>query len=835
MSERDLNTLDGELVRIALAGLLHDVGKPRRRTGEPLEDDRYDNVCPSYKGSHAAHTARFFDRVLSLKGKPKGVDFAQAYKYACNHHRELDRDAEPGERIVQLADRLAGGHDRDTHRKYSEEAAADFVEQQEDYIKFRLKNPFGRISLGGRPAADERTVLPLKSLAFDVLPVAGTKLTRAAAAREYADLWRAFEGAFGERIPAYEPTNNWLNGLATLMEEFFFAVPASSYGNLSDTSLYDHCRLTAAFACALHRYREERPDFDFEAIDDIAAFRLIQGDFSGIQQFIFDFRGKSRKGAAKILRARSFYVAAASEAAAAMVCAEFGLSHLSIVLNAGGKFTVLAPNLPDSGARLEAVGNRINKAFYVRSYGQTRFNLAGVEASGRDFHRGRDGFGKLLTRMAAELETRKLKPYVEEPVFKSYLGLFEGKEAHVCPSCSYRPVSDPNRPCAECRRFRDLGAALVKDENCYLLVGAREDLPGQNALEVCEGVALTVAPVSACADRAVRVVRWRIRDYGDAAAVAAGHRRLAAYVPVFKADPLADPRYDGIRPEDDEAPPTTGEIKSFEYIAADALNVTEDKKCRGTEFLGMLKADVDNLGEVFMRGEGEDGLDLSRTAGLSRQLDYFFTGWLPRRIREAYASTYTVFAGGDDLFLVGPWNHILDLAREIWERFDAYTGRNPSLSLSAGIAVAKPGVSLLRVGEAAEEALSASKERRRGKDVLKNAVTVFGQTVPWETFRELLNHGRELRALLDSEDVPQARVYQLLKFTDMREAMDGTKVPLHNTMWRALHRYSVVRNFPDRDEREKQLRDRMLGEGDLIEKHAGAFRVAVFKALYEVR
>ena len=85
---------------------------------------------------------------------------------------------------------------------------------------------------------------------------------------------------------------------------------------------------------------------------------------------------------------------------------------------------------------------------------------------------------------------------------------------------------------------------------------------------------------------------------------------------------------------------------TFRYLANHVKREGEDpwtfsdiaagKKLEGettTRLLGVLKADVDYLGQVFQEGlrreQSANGFDgLTRIAALSRQMDWFFSGWL---------------------------------------------------------------------------------------------------------------------------------------------------------------------------------------------------------------
>ena len=72
-------------------------------------------------------------------------------------------------------------------------------------------------------------------------------------------------------------------------------------------------------------------------------FLLVQGDFFGIQNFLFAAGAETRKQAAKLLRGRSFQVSLFTEMAALRLLDELALPPTSQVLNAAGKFLIVAP------------------------------------------------------------------------------------------------------------------------------------------------------------------------------------------------------------------------------------------------------------------------------------------------------------------------------------------------------------------------------------------------------------------------------------------------------------------------------------------------------------
>ena len=90
-----------------------------------------------------------------------------------------------------------------------------------------------------------------------------------------------------------------------------------------------------------------------------------------------------------------------------------------------------------------------------------------------------------------------------------------------------------------------------------------------------------------------------------------------------------------------------------------------------------------------------------------------------------------MFAGGDDLFLIGPWNTIIKLAPVIDESFTSYVCNNPEVHLSAGVSLHKPHTPIDSMAAAAEDAIDKAKAGGR------NRLTVYSEVAEWDTVREM--------------------------------------------------------------------------------------------------
>ncbi len=132
---------------------------------------------------------------------------------------------------------------------------------------------------------------------------------------------------------------------------------------------------------------------------------------------------------------------------------------------------------------------------------------------------------------------------------------------------------------------------------------------------------------------------------------------------------------------------------------------------QGMKRLGILRMDVDDLGDLIVNGLPQR--TLMATAELSESLERFFGGWLDRicrRVNGGQNLFYVLFAGGDDLFVIGPWSLMAPLARAINDDFNRYTGDHPAIHLSAGISIVGAKSPLYAAADMAHDALDAAKD-----------------------------------------------------------------------------------------------------------------------------
>jgi len=622
---------------------------------------------------------------------------------------------------------------------------------------------------------------------------------------------------------------------------------------IHDVSLYDHCRTTAALAVALYLYHFHHNTLDEASIIDnnIDKFLLVNGDFYGIQDFIFAKGGESGKYRSKLLRGRSFQVSLFTELAADRLCSAIGLPETVIILNAAGKFTLLVPNTEKAKKAISEVEQEINDWLFKTSCGQCGIGISIIKASPSDFINGE--FSSLWDRLSDAMAEKKLHKldldryggtipdYFKE--FSDGLG--------ICPLCGRRPAEKTtvddfyleggNPVCTICRDQILLGANLVKNDCLAVCNTISPEVSRDKALLTpifgCYHVMFPDGPMLEEAARGELVAYWNL---GSAVykteRLESTVRLLGSYVPM-----LADGGDQNLQ------------VMDFGRIAALSLGEKSDELSGenpsepiGTEALGVFKADIDDLGLLLGCGISQERLTLSRLATLSRQLNNFFTIYLPSFLsrEKSYQGVYTVFAGGDDLFLIGPWNRIIDLAGVLRKSFAEYVCHNDALHFSAGISLHKSHTPIDKLAREAETCL----ENAKHFDQAKNRLSLFGETIAWKTFVELDEIRKQLLTWLYQGVISKAMLYRFaalcVETVRAKRAEDclrkGEKVDfevLSSLKWRSQLCYLLERNSGKglpRDKRDKALEELRI-VAQWLDKYDGAMKIPLWRIIYDWR
>ena len=127
------------------------------------------------------------------------------------------------------------------------------------------------------------------------------------------------------------------------------------------------------------------------------------------------------------------------------------------------------------------------------------------------------------------------------------------------------------------------------------------------------------------------------------------------------------------------------------------------------------------------------------------------------KLKNDYEEMYTVFSGGDDFFLIGPWNKTIKFVREVRKQFSSFCASNPDLTFSAGVILCKPHEPISFCANAVENTLRDSK-RQEGKDaIIYIALADFEKKI-----RDVLNVFCDENGKVDAEDCLKCVVWAWL-------------------------------------------------------------------------
>ncbi len=637
--------------------------------------------------------------------------------------------------VTYFADNVSAGMDR---KNEGDEAQAQYFDRKADLRKiFNILN--GRHDDGKIPHKDYNAI------------------------RE--DIKRGLVGA--------EVSLEGVNSLLNLLEATTSTVPSSTNrAQLVDVSLYDHAKTTAGIAACMYDYLAEKGVSDYRAAlfdrgssaryHEEPMFLLYSCDMSGIQDFIYNISGS---GALKQLRARSMYLELLLEDIADELLEGLELTRANLLYTGGGHAYMLLPNTAQVKARLAEFEAKL-RAWFLECY-RTDLYLASawVECSSDDLaNRGDDQrrYPDLYRAISRKLSEAKSARYDAGTL----RGLnFARKEpfdhSRECTECHRSDLSiNAEGKCPLCAALGRISPQLVT-KDVFVVEPREEDAPDGLALPFGRQLVMySRAEYEKAKPAHVRVYTKNSWDMGD---LLATHIWMGDY--------------------------TAGD-RGLGFVGYEREGATLDQGV-GIERLGVLRADVDNLGATFVSGLPADKTSISRTSTLSRSLSYFFKYQINEVLEEGRYQVQIIYSGGDDLFIVGNWSDVLFAAADIRRAFDRYTG-NGSLTLSAGIGMFDAKYPIARMAQETGELEDAAKmyvaPDRSGRT--KNAVALWTEDAVfgWEEFCDVvMPRFEEMRELFrrpevgedgpapDADDKGKAFIYKLVEL--LRGYGDASSAP----------------------------------------------------------
>lgn len=563
--------------------------------------------------------------------------------------------------------------------------------------------------------------------------------------------------------------------LQRVIDHYAWSLPAGE-NELQYVSLSEHSKLLAALVAA-HQRQESA---------DTHTVTMVVGDLSGIQKYIFDISHTGAGSVAKRLRARSFQIGILSDLVAHRILHTFEMPLFNMIISSGGKFYLLLPG--HAHEQIFAIQKELDEWALENFHGEIAINLGTSSFSIRQFA----DVSVIFESLSTALQNRKSTPLqlglTQQQAWDISKFVFTETTQNKCKSCNKFPVHKSNM-CKACFADREIGEELAK---ARYIVYRRGDTPSSKLADSVYrwGGYFVEATKSLPSYTDNIYLIYQLNEYSSQPNnLPLMTRYVSNYVPTASEQGCAHCLTE--RPDD---PVKANNVLLFECIA-DAAD--------GESQLAYLKADVDNLGSLFAFGMRKDRMPthFSHVTTLSKMLDVFFSGWLHQTLKTKYPSVYTVFSGGDDMFLIGPWDQAMSLATHMREALKDLAGENPNITISAGVVLSKPTMPIYRQAEQSENELEMAKEvpssdRKEGRD----QIAILGISNTWEGFSVITREAKQLGEWWQANKISSSFLYRLIEYSEMyKDYLKGKTIGLK---FLPLLTYDIARNFNKNTPRE---------------------------------
>lgn len=709
----------GKWDSLVKGALLHDVGKIAYRANK-------------LTGAHSKRGGDFLEPYI--QGSEDKQQILHSVRY--HHAKELAAAShilnDDCAYIVYEADNIAAAVDR---REYDEGEVGVL-----NISKFDKELPLQSIFrvFGGKTSKNNLSY-PLRGLNIEEHFNYPTERDIKASPDKYQKIYDVLENNFKEQ----SIDTMSINELLRIYEDAVSYVPSSTVTEESpDISLYMHSKITAAIAVSMAMYFEAEGIHDYreacfkekQFFRDRESFKLISGDISGIQHFIYTIPSK---GALKSLRGRSFYLEILMEQVLDELLSRLHLSRVNLIYSGGGHFYILAPNTESIDKQLGSFQDHVN-TWLLQQFGTQLYIAFGSASASANDLMASSSQRNIFRQVSKSVNDAKLNRYSKENLAKlfdsdsEYNVLVDGeRECSICHASTKKllPYGDDadTYACETCTNLFKLGKQIVDyEDSVFVIAIPKEDADSFNPISIYSGESICayLYVVSEKALDRMRISHTIVRIYSKNRSLT-GER---VYNRLWIADHVA-------RDEN-------GKVYEFEDLAK--CSGTSDRK--GIKRLGVLRADVDNLGAAFIGGFLSDDVEnpykygtLSRYADLSRDLSMFFKVAVNKMAKGDVASVvadslpysiwndatirsrnvHVIYSGGDDVFLVGAWDELLELAIDINNKLYEFSAGK--ITMSAGLALFSPSYPISQMAKITGLLESAAKNQP-----YKNSIALFG-------------------------------------------------------------------------------------------------------------
>ena len=577
--------------------------------------------------------------------------------------------------------------------------------------------------------------------------------------------------------------NSFVNSLLETLEANLSFIPSStSKQELVDISLYDHMKITAALGSAIYDYLQEKGVNNYKktlfeeqnAFYEEKVFLLYSIDLSGIQSFIYGQYGN--KNVLKNLRARSFYLEILLENVIDDLLSLLQLSRANVIYTGGGHAYLLLSNTEQTKHILTSYEEKVNQ--WLR--GQFKTNLfaamAWTECSAYDLENKPQGsYGALYQNLSRIMSWKKAHRYNANEIRELQLYSLDSHERE-CRICHRSDRLTADNICLVCDGLIKL-SGMVLSRDFFTIHSAIQD---HSCIEI--GPDRYLSAVSK--EELLEIMK------DDSSYV-----RSYCKNQMYAGESLSTKLWVG------------------DYCAKGTLGELIEEG-QGIKRLGVLRADIDNLGQAFVSGFPKEYQTLSRASTFSRKLSIFFKLHINDILRNGATSfdgstpvrnTAIIYSGGDDVFIVGAWKDILEFAIDLHNNLERFA--QGTLTISAGFGIFPDKYPISYIASQTGELEEHSKNMNG-----KNAITLFDRNnrYSWDVFINKVI-GEKFNLLYEFFTVSNERgknfLYNLLDL--MRNTSERINL--------ARFAYTLARLEPDKDASDLQKKVYQKFSGKMYE------------------
>ena len=544
--------------------------------------------------------------------------------------------------------------------------------------------------------------------------------------------------------------------MSLLEGELTYVSSASDIHQLADISLYDQMKITAAIGSCVYQYLESKEIKSYKKAlmeDSNKAynedyFLMFSMDISGIQSFIYKVDSSE---ALKSLRSKSFYLEIMLEHIVDELLEAVNLSRTNLIYSGGGHAYILLPNTYEVIEKIKIFKAELKK-WFIDNYGIDLYVAMGYKACSantlKNYPKG--SYENLFKEVSKALSNEKISRYSANEIrhMNSFRNEESTRECKVCGRVDHLTDEDI---CEYCNSFKRISRDILNKSFGFVTVTNEKDKE-KNCIKLPFDKYMLMEDEESLKHRAYTNESGYVRSYSKNKMYTGVNVATRLWVGDYSSE------------------------SSFEELA---------NASSGIKKLGVLRADVDNLGKAFISGFKPEHTSLSRTASFSRKLSMFFKFHINNILengeymvdgsKPSKRNATIVYSGGDDVFIVGAWDDVIGLAIDLSDSLKKYS--QGTLTISAGIGIFPkkyPVKAIARETGLLEEA------SKRVQD--KNAVTLFEdvynqdckyefdcgeQTYKWDIFKRRVIG--EKYVLIDSffsddDEKGMAAIYRLLNY-----------------------------------------------------------------------